>query len=106
MFGWEIDECFLAMLRENHQHYRELWNTLEGDLPESDIVGTMYSGEMASNLDNFGQQMVGEFEEYAAETGLLEVELLVRRSLFKLYLFYFILVDKFMISHPSRSTEL
>ena len=58
-------------------HRRELWRTVEEDFPESDIVATVYSGEIEYTLDNFEkiERMVGEFEEYASKTGLLDGEL-------------------------------
>merc|ERR1719188_1263716 len=73
VFSTKIDFQHKELLTYD-SYLRELWRTVEEDFPESDIVATVYSGEIEYTLDNFEkiERMVGEFEEYASKTGLLD----------------------------------
>ena len=53
---------------------RKLWRTVEEDFPESDIVATVYTGEITYTLDDFEkiEGLIADFERYQAETDFLE----------------------------------
>ena len=63
---------------------RKLWRTVEEDFPESDIVATVYSGEITYTLDDFEkiEGLIAEFERYQAETDFLDSESLVYKTRF------------------------
>ena len=49
---------------------------MEEDFPESDIVATVYSGEITYTLDDFEkiEGLIAEFERYQSETDFLDSE--------------------------------
>ena len=70
------EHASLRVLLISMLHFRKLWRTVEEDFPESDIVATVYSGEITYTLDDFEkiEGLIAEFERYQSETDFLDSE--------------------------------